>query len=130
MALKRLPFISQLFNGSVGRNCSSSCLLQGAHRPKGFVDKTRVSLHYHMNLSPFTKDFRGGDLLRVICIFGDSAQSRATLEFQKQSEFDCLPARSGRKCSWSIVSTFSLCGPCVTPSYLFNQRGKTELFYM
>ncbi len=81
-----------------------------------------------MNLSPFTKDFRGGDLLRVICIFGDSAQSRATLEFQKQSEFDCLPARSGRKCSWSIVSTFSLCGPCVTPSYLFNQRGKTELF--
>ncbi len=83
-----------------------------------------------MNLSPFTKDFRGGDLLRVICIFGDSAQSRATLEFQKQSEFDCLPARSGRKCSWSIVSTFSLCGPCVTPSYLFNQCGKTELFYM
>ncbi len=83
-----------------------------------------------MNLSPFTKDFRGGDLLRVICIFGDSAHSRATLEFQKQSEFDCLPERSGRKCSWSIVSTFSLCGPCVTPSYLFSQRGKTELFYM
>ncbi len=41
-----------------------------------------------MNLSPFTKDFRGGDLLRVICIFGDSAHSRATMEFQKQSEFE------------------------------------------
>ncbi len=83
-----------------------------------------------MHLSPFTKDFRGGHLLRVICIFGVSAHSRATLEFQKQSEFDCLPTCSGRKCSWSIVSTFSLCGPCVTPSYLFSQRGKTELFYM
>ncbi len=55
-----------------------------------------------MNLSPFTKDFRGGDLLRVICIFGDSAHSRATLEFQKQSEFDCLPTSSGRTCSWSF----------------------------
>ncbi len=39
MALKRLPFISQLFNGSVGRNCSSSCLPQGAHRPKGLETK-------------------------------------------------------------------------------------------
>ncbi len=39
MALKRLPFISQLFNGSVGRNCSSSCLPQGAHMPKGLETK-------------------------------------------------------------------------------------------
>ncbi len=39
MALKLLPFISQLFNGSVGRNCSSSCLPQGAHMPKGLETK-------------------------------------------------------------------------------------------
>ncbi len=39
MALKRRPFISQLFNGSVGRNCSRSCLPQGAHRPKGLETK-------------------------------------------------------------------------------------------
>ncbi len=63
-----------------------------------------------MNLSPFTKDFRGGDLCEWSVFLGDSAQSRATLEFQKQSEFDCLPARSGRKCSWSLslLSAFAV----------------------
>lgn len=38
----------------------------------------RVSLHSRINLSPFTKDFRGGERLRVFAIFGCSAQSRAT----------------------------------------------------
>ncbi len=55
-----------------------------------------------MNLSPFTKDFRGGELLRVNCIFGASAHSRATMECQKQREFDCLPTSSGRMRSWSF----------------------------
>ncbi len=32
--------------------------------------QTQVSLHCRINLSPFTKDFRGGELLRVNCIFG------------------------------------------------------------
>ncbi len=32
--------------------------------------------------------------MSAICIFGDSAHSRATLECQKQSEFDCLPTSS------------------------------------
>ncbi len=39
---------------------------------------------YHMNLSPFTKDFRGGDLLRVICIFGDSAQAELHWNFKSR----------------------------------------------
>ncbi len=55
-----------------------------------------------MNLSPFTKDFRGGELLRVNSIFGASAHSRATMECQKQREFDCLPTSSGRMRSWSF----------------------------
>lgn len=37
----------------------------------------RVSLHSRINLSPFTKDFRGGEHLRVFDIFGCSALSRA-----------------------------------------------------
>ncbi len=41
----------------------------GSAHAKGFGDKTRVSLHYHMNLSPFTKDFRGGELLGVRSVF-------------------------------------------------------------
>ncbi len=69
--------------------------------PRG-VDKTQVSLHCRINLSPFTKDFRGGELLRVNCIFGASAHSRATMECQKQREFDCLPTSSGRMRSWSF----------------------------
>ncbi len=84
MALKRRPFISQLFNGSVWSKLLQKLFTSGSAQAKGFGDKTRVSLHYHMNLSPFTKDFRGGDLLRVICIFGDSAHSRATLEFKSR----------------------------------------------
>ncbi len=40
--------------------------------------------------------------MRVNCIFGASAHSRATMECQKQREFDCLPTSSGRKCSWSF----------------------------
>ncbi len=51
---------------------------------QGGGDKTQVSLHCRINLSPFTKDFRGGELLRVNCIFGASAHSRATMECQKQ----------------------------------------------
>ncbi len=58
--------------------------------------------HCRINLSPFTKDFRGGELLRVNCIFGASAHSRATLECQKQREFDCLPTSRGRMRSWSF----------------------------
>ncbi len=42
---------------------------------QGGGDKTQVSLHCRINLSPFTKDFRGGELLRVNCIFGASAHS-------------------------------------------------------
>ncbi len=49
-------------------------------------DTARVCLHCRINLSPFTKDFRGGELLRVICIFGGSAHSRAIPECQEQNE--------------------------------------------
>ncbi len=100
----------------------------GSAQAKGFGDKTRVSLHYHMNLSPFTKDFRGGELLRVNCIFGASAHSRATMECQKQREFDCLPTVEG--CAAGHFCICSLCCPCVKPSYLFSQPGKTELSCM
>ncbi len=68
MALKRLPFISQLFNGSVGRNCSS-CLPQGAHMPKGLETKLEFLFVVALKLSPFTKDFRGGELLWVRSVF-------------------------------------------------------------
>ncbi len=40
--------------------------------------------------------------MSAFCIFGDSAHSRATLECQKQSEFNCLPTSSGRTRSWSF----------------------------
>ncbi len=40
--------------------------------------------------------------MRVNCIFGASAHSRATMECQKQREFDCLPTSSGRMRSWSF----------------------------
>ncbi len=47
----------------------------------------RVSLHSRINLSPFTKDFRGGEHLRVIGIFGCSAHSRATCVCSKTEDF-------------------------------------------
>ncbi len=38
---------------------------------KGFGDKTRVSLHYHMKSFAFLRKISvEGDLLRVICILG------------------------------------------------------------
>lgn len=70
--------------------------------PRGGGDIARVSLHCRINLSPFTKDFRGGELSRVICIFGGSAHSRATSEGQEQSDFACLPPRGVRMRSWSL----------------------------
>lgn len=50
----------------------------GGRPPGCVVGVTRVSLHRRINLSPFTKDFRGEEPLRGLRIFGSSVHSRAT----------------------------------------------------
>ncbi len=62
--------------------------------------------------------------MSAICIFGDSAHSRATLECQKQSEFDCLPTSSGKDMQLVIFCICSLCSPRVTPLYLFSHMDR------
>ncbi len=130
MALKRLPFISQLFNGSVGRNCSSSCLPQGAHRPKGLETKLEF-------LFIITWIFRLLLNISVEGIFCEWSVFLGTLltaelhwNFKSRVNLTVYQHAVEGNAAGQIVSTFSLCGPCVTPSYLFSQRGKTELFYM
>ncbi len=88
--------------GSIGYHWRAYWFTTGSTQAQEGGAKTQVSLHYRINLSPFTKDFRGGELLRVNCIFGASAHSRAILECQKQRGFDCLPTSSGRMHSWSF----------------------------
>ncbi len=65
--------------------------------------------------------------MSAICIFGDSAHSRATLECQKQSEFDCLPTSSGRTCSWSFSVFAAFAVPVSRLHIYLSQPGKTEL---
>ena len=76
----------------------------------------RVSLHSRINLSPFTKDFRGGEHLRVSAIFGCSAHSRATCACSKTEDFLRLAPESrsrlgqrGRK-SWPFCPCLGLGG--------------------
>ncbi len=88
--------------GSIGYPWRAYWFTTGSTQAQEGGAKTQVSLHCRINLSPFTKDFRGGELLRVNCIFGASAHSRAILECQKQRGFDCLPTSSGRMRSWSF----------------------------
>ncbi len=125
MALTSSIYIS-VVNGSVGRNCSSSCLPQ-ERQAKGFGDKTRV-LFIHMNLSPLLQDFHGGDLLRVICILGTLLKAELHWNF-KSSEFDCLQARSGRKCSWVNCLYFSLAVP-VSRLHIYLTSVESRAFYM
>ncbi len=88
--------------GSIGYPWRAYWFTTGSTQAQEGGAKTQVSLHCRINLSPFTKDFRGGELLRVNCIFGASAHNRAILECQKQRGFDCLPTSSGRMHSWSF----------------------------
>ncbi len=112
MALKRLPFISQLFNGSVGRNCSSSCLPQGAHRPKGLETKLEFLFIITWIFRLLLKISVEGIFCEWSVFLGTLLTAELHWNFKK-SEFDCLPARSGRKCSWSNCLYFqplrSLC---------------------
>ncbi len=88
----------------------------GSTQSQGGGDKTQVSLHCRINLSPFTKDFRGGELLRVNCIFGASAHSRATMECQKQRIW-LSTNKQWKDAQLVIFCICSLCCPCVKPSY-------------
>ncbi len=73
------------------------------HRPKGLETQLEFLFVVALKLSPFTKDFRGGELLWVRSVFFETLLT-AELHWnvQKQSEFDCLPTSSGRTCSWSF----------------------------
>ncbi len=71
-----LPFevrVTESMWAGIGTNrlpLASVVVTTGSTQSQGGGDKTLVSLHCRINLSPFTKDFRGGELLRVNCIFG------------------------------------------------------------
>ncbi len=124
MALKRLPFISQLFNGSVGRNCSSSCLPQGAHMPKGLETKLEF-------LFIITWIFR---LLLKISVEGNFCEcdlylwrlcSQQSYTGTSKAEWIWLSTNKQWKDMQHVIFCIcSLSSPRVTPSYLFSHMDR------
>ncbi len=51
--------------------------------PRGWRQNSSFSSLSHKSFA-FTKDFRGGEFLRVNCIFGASAHSRATMDVKSK----------------------------------------------
>ncbi len=112
------------FNGSVGRNCSSSCLPQGAHMPKGLETKLeflfiitwifRLLLKISVEANFCECDLYFWRLCSQQSYTGMSKAEWIWLSYNKQ----------WKDMQLVIFCICSLCSPRVTPSYLFNNMDR------
>ncbi len=124
MALKRLPFISQLFNGSVGRNCSSSCLPQGAHMPKGLETKLEFLFIITWIFRLLLKISVEGNFCECDLYFWRLCSQQSYTGMSKAEWIWLSTNKQWKDMQLVIFCICSLCSPRVTPSYLFSHMDR------
>ncbi len=86
--------------------------------------QTWVSLHVALKLSPFTKDFRGGELLWVRSVFLRLCSQQSYTGMSKAEWIWLSTNKQWKDMQLVIFCICSLCSPRVTPSYLFSHMDR------